>query len=514
MNRMHDRAHSPTVRDFLYLIFKYKATLLLLSVSALAVALLYPSVVPLKYEAMARILIKAGREDVQQGLNVGKQGPTTITNVNAQEMVNSELELLKGRQLAEEIVDRLQNELLYPPRVQPVTWWQKTKHLLKGVISDVVAGVQGVLVNLGLTKKLTPRESAVLMVQGGLKTELIKNSNTAKISFKSADAELAANIVNSAVEIYLKNRVKLLSTSGSLDFFSQESELFKGRLQESEQRLKFLRESKSLSAVGDQKRHLLNLMAEVRTQLNSNDAELSRLSARVSKIGSLTHLRASATSAEKVNNPSEVIDSLKIRLTDLKLQRLTLLGKHLEGSPLVATVDEEIRSIEHELNRETAVSSVAVDISSLQATRHELNKAYQKLSGELKDLTHYEDELKGLNRDVSRNEELYKIYADKKEEARIFRAMDSAHITNVSVVEPAYAPIIPLRTIPFIPQRIFLILMALVVSALVNVCFVTIMEMFDHSFNSAEDLEGHTALPILGVISENKLHPQTVSYLE
>jgi uncharacterized protein involved in exopolysaccharide biosynthesis len=463
---------------------------------------------PLKYEARARILIKAGREDVQQGLNVGKQGPATITNVNNLEIINSEIELLRGRHLAEEILQLLQTDILYPPHSQPVTLWQKLKVTLKAFVSDVLESIEDALVNLGLTKKLSPREKGILMVEGGLKTEVIKNSNTATISFKSANPELAAKIVNTAVNVYLKNRTKVLTSSGALDFFTQETEHFRNGLQEAEQKLKQLKETKNISAIEEQKRHLLDLIAEVRTQMNKTNSELSRLNGRVTKIGSLINMKSSGSTAEKVVNPSEVIDSLKIRLTELKLKRLSLLDKHLDDSPLVAAINEEIKAIDSELSNETAISSVAVDISSLQETRLELNKAYSKLNNELKELTHNENELKSLNRDVSRSEELYKIYSDKTEESRIFQAMDTAHITNVSVVEPAYVPIMPINTIKIIPQRIFIIAMALIMSCLVSICLVALMETLDHSLKSAEDVEEHLGLPLLGVISEKRNYKQ------
>lgn len=501
---MQDKPKSPTVRDILYVMFKYKLTIAILVTTAIVVAIVYPMAFPLKYEANARILIKAGREDIQQGLNVGRQGPTTITNVNNDEIVNSEIELLKGRQLAEEIVDQLKADILNPPKVQPVTVWQKVKFEVKAFASDVLSSIGDVMVNLGLTNRLSPREKAVLMVEGGLKTEMIENSNTAQVSFKSSNPLLAAKIVNTAVNLYLKNRTRVFSTSHSLDFFSQETKLFKDRLQNAEQKLKNLKETRNISAIDEQKKHLLDMIADVRMQMNKTDSEISRLNERVHKIGSLVKTKSSGSMAGKINNPSEVIDVLKIRLTDLKLKRLKLLDTHFEDSPLVAAVDEEIKVVDNELNKETAISSIAVDISSLRATRSELLSEYLKLNRELNGLTHYEFDLTNLNRDVNHSEELYKMYSDKTEEARIFQAMDTAHITNVSVVEQAYVPIQPMRTIKFIPQRIFLIIMALIASVLAATCLITLMEILDHSFKSAEDVEDYLALPLLGVISESK----------
>jgi len=498
---MQSSEKNHTLRDFFYVIFKFKMTIMIFTFSSVVVAILYSYTFPPKYEATSRILIKMVAESVPQGSGMFKPS-SVITNINPSEIINSEIELLKGRYIAEEIMNTMGHEILYPPVEVPKTIWQKIKSFLRKNSVMIYEWTEDQLSALGLMKKLSPHEKATLSITRGLSTQVIRNSNSVKVNFKSTNPDLAAKVVNLAVSLYLKHRIKLHSGSNVLDFFSYQTANFRRNLEEAERNLKEFKDRWNVSSIEEQKRHILNLNSEIRSEIDKTDIELSKLDRKVSTIKNLLPLGSSDGTDGNISNPSHVVDSLRLKLMDLKLKKMNLLARYTENSPLITLVSKEIKEIEGELRKEEVKSAVSVDIDALKSKRKTLSEILEKSNEELIKFNQLDYELRDLMLKVRENEHLYNTYFEKTEESRISQAMDTAKITNVRVIEPAYAPIISVRTIKFIPQRIFNIILSFIVGIFVSITIIALVEIFDHSFKSSEDTEEYLGLRVLGTISD------------
>jgi capsular exopolysaccharide synthesis family protein len=496
--------NQPTLRDFLYILFKYKFAILTLVFSSLFAAIIYAYAYLPKYQATSKILVKIGRESASPETGVVKPSGM-LTTVKPSEIINTEIELLRGRQIAEGVFRSLGQEILCPPQATSRSVWEKIKTYTKNKLSILSDYGNEILCSLGLKKRLSPAEKAVLYIMNGLTVEHIKDSNAVKISFITSErSEIAARIVNEAVSLYMKQRVSVHSSSSALDFFSRQVNHFKNNLEVAEDELRQFKETYNISSLEEQRSHLLELNAGLKREIDKTEVELARLQQKVTSVESLLAENSLKASDTEITNPSQVVDYVKLKLIDLKLKRADLWLKYFDHTPPMESIDEQIEAIEKELTKEQIRSSVVSDIEAL-ISKIERSKSLLAASNlELNELNELDHRLRTLNRNVEETEDLYKTYFKKMEEMRILQALDMASITDVKVINTGYPPLLPVRTIGFVPQRIFCIAMSFVIGLFMSISVIGLQEIFNHSIKSSDDAEAHLNLPVLGTIPDSQ----------
>ncbi|GAX59180.1 hypothetical protein SCALIN_C01_0111 [Candidatus Scalindua japonica] len=427
-----------------------------------------------------------------------------ITTTTTSDILNSELELMRGRYVAEEIFNELGDEILNPPKEIPQSFWKKIKNYFKKQISDILDYLDTLICKLGLKKKLSLKEKVILGIQHGLTAELVNSSNTVKVGFNYPDPVIAARIVNSAVSVYIKHQMNIHMTTNALNFFVNQTNKFKKNLEVSEKSLKEFQEHWNISSIEEQKSHLLHLNSDLRSEKDNTEIELTRLNSKVEGMKNLLHERSLGFSTFDISKPDQVVDTIKLKLMDLKLKKIDMSLKYFDDNLYITSIDDSIKDLERELRKEEARSAYLIDIDSLKAKKEKINNILSRSDEELRKINQLDYELRVLTRKVSENEDFYNTYLKKAEDARILLAMDTANITDVKIIEPAYPPILPKRLISFIPQKIFILIMSFFIGILLSVSIISLMEVFDQSFKSVEDVEEYLNLKVLGTISENK----------
>jgi tyrosine-protein kinase Etk/Wzc len=99
-----------SMRDFLRVLFKRKNQILLFFVATFVTVAIATFVVKPTYQATAQILVKLGRENIYMPAS-GSSSP--VMNFNNEEQINSEIEILKSRSLAMEVLHELGPETIY-----------------------------------------------------------------------------------------------------------------------------------------------------------------------------------------------------------------------------------------------------------------------------------------------------------------------------------------------------------------------------------------------------------------
>ncbi|KPK36924.1 MAG: hypothetical protein AMK70_00615 [Nitrospira bacterium SG8_35_1] len=302
MTQKHDIA--PTLRDLFYVIFKYKVTIILFIVSSVFIAILYSYTFLPQYEASSKLLIKYGGENTLQSSSAASSS-TIITTMNNAEIINSEIEFLTGRDMAEKLFIEMGDEILFNAQGDQKSFWLRIKNFIKTSVSRFVNFIDTIFWKMGLKKKLSPTENAILSLQNNLSAEVIKNSNSVKVAFRSSSPELAANIVNAAISLYIKYRVDVHRSSNSLDFFLTQAANFKQKMDDAENKLKEFKDQWDTTDFEEQRRYLLKLNSEIKRELQETEVELARLQKKVSATKYL--LGEEATSNTYAMNELKVI---------------------------------------------------------------------------------------------------------------------------------------------------------------------------------------------------------------
>jgi uncharacterized protein involved in exopolysaccharide biosynthesis len=448
------------------------------------------------YKAVAQILVKLGRENIYLPTS-GSSSP--VINFNREEQINSEIEILKSRTLAMEVLHSLGPAAVYED------------------VANEPSGIRAaILPSKGSGR--TPAEKAFLQMQKALDVQGIKKSNVIEVSFKHTDPQTAAAVVNKLSSLFLDRHLSVYKTPQSYAFFQQQSELLKTKLNEAESRLQELKEKYDVTALDEQQSILLRQTAELRTALNESLSGAVEAENRIQELQQqLAAVPRTIPQGEEIDHNPYLISTLEARLVELQLEEKKLLVKYTEKSRLVKNVREEISIVRQKLvdNEKKRYGKTRTGVNPThQQLQQELlrNKAdfkalLAKSQAQRGQLADYKKELDQFNRveitynrlqqEVDVDRQNYKLYLTKFEESRISDAMDSEKIASVSLIEPAQVPLKPIS-----PKVLLNLVLGLFLGALGGLGLAFFLEYLDDSLGEIDDVEEQLKLPVLGVLPE------------
>jgi uncharacterized protein involved in exopolysaccharide biosynthesis len=489
-----------SLRDVFHIIFKRKLQILLffsfIVCMAAAVTLLMKPV----YEASAQILVKLGRESVFMP-TAGNVTP--ILNINREDQVNSEIEIIKSRSLAEQVVTAIGPTVLY-------------KNL-----AEQKSGISGLIASFNHHErtpdeiKATDFESAVAGFMKSLDVTGVKKSNVIQVSFKHQDSQMAALVVNDLANMYLDHHLAVYKTPQNVKFFQEQTDLLKNKLEQSEENLKALRKQHNITSLDEQRTLLLGQSSELNTGLNQTISLEVETEKRILQLRKqLASVPQTAQGEETDQNPY-LINTLEARLVELQLKEKDLLTKYTDQSRLVQNVKEEIRVVMQKLEeqetkrygrrtsgvnptyqrlKEELLSNEA-ELEALKAKKIAQKKHLDELQDKLESLNQVELELKQLEQQVEVDQGNYRLYLSKVEESRISDAMDSEKIASVSLIGPARAPREPVS-----PKFLLNLLVGIILGMFGSLSLALFREYLDDRIEKIEDVEKELQLPVLASI--------------
>ncbi len=486
-----------SLRDFLHVLFKHKVQILLFFVATVCTVTVGTFMMQPTYEATSQVLVKIGRENlyVPDVPTSGNSSP--ILHVDQEEQINSEIEILKSRSLAEEVVKKLGPTVLY---------------------SDLSEGNKSFLASIlpGKGSSLSLAESAVLRFQKDLTIEGVKKSNVIQVSFKNKDRDTAASVVNSLVTLYLGRHLDVHKNPKSYTFFEEQSRLLKDKLALVEDGLKTFKEKHDLSSLQEQRSLLLKEDSALRTAFNQTGSRIVETQHRIGELRKqLTSIPRTVPQGEEVDHNPYLISSLQARLVELQLKEKDLLTKYTDQSRLVGNVKEEIAMVRAKLDEQEkkryGKSSSGVNLT-YQRLEEELFQneadlkallAKQKTEGaqlagyqtRLENLNQFEVRLDQLQREVDVDRQNYRLYLTKFEESRISNAMDTERIANVSLIEPARPPLKPVS-----PKKLLNLVLGIFLGAFGGLGLAFFSEYLDDSIEKPEQVETALGIPVLASV--------------
>ncbi len=465
-----------SLRDFLHVIFKRKNQILIFFVVTVCTVVIGTFVMRPTYEAKAQILVKMGRENLYIPPN-STNGQ--VINSNHDDQVNSEIELLKSRSLAEKVIKTIGLKNIY---------------------------------------KNTEYKDAVLTFQKSLSVEGIKKSNVIEISFKHKDPKTAAKIVNTMANAYLDEHLLVHKNPQSFNFFETQSQDLKTKLEQSETALETFKKQNAVTDLKEQQKLLLKQISDLHADLNRTFSQEAETKNRILQIRQqLAKTPENVPQDKEVDHNPYLISNLEARLMELQLKEKELLIKYTPQSRLVKNIEEEIQMVKDKLaqneKKQYGKSRVGLN-TTYQRLQEELfrNQAEGKALTAKKDTQHtqlanYQNKLEQLNQmdvkldqlkqSVDVNRQNYRLYLAKFEESRISDAMDNKKMANVTLMQAALIPLKPVS-----PKVLLNIVLALFLGGFGGLGLGFFTEYLDDSLERPEDVEEILQLPVLASIPE------------
>ena len=491
---LRDRAELSTVqlapRNLVEVIFRRRRTISYTFAAVIGGAILAVLLLPSKYEAQTKLLLHRERVDpplTAQQTGVMQQAAPSLT----EEDINSEVGLLRSQDLLEKVV--IATGLDH--RVKP--------SLLSRLLSK---------------EPLTPEErraKAAEKLATDLRIEPEKKSYLIDVSYASPDPQLSAQVLNTLGNYLLDKHAEVRRTPGTAQFFDDETQQYKQKLDQAQQRLAAFNQKEGLVTEQSEKDASVPRMAEFEFNLRQTQAAIPRAEENVRNLEAQLRTTQPRITTELRNSDNAVLmQQLKSSLVNLELQHTDLIQKYAPDDRQVKEVEEQIGQVKtaiethqkaplkeevtnenptYELLHQELVKARA-ELASLKALATSYSKVDTSYRGEAVERDQKQLEQQSLLRDLKTAEQSYLLYLNKREEARISDAFDRMRIVNVSIAEAATAPMFPNN-----PASLTLVLAA-ILGCLLSAGLVFVQEQIDGSLRSPEQVEAYLGVPVLAAM--------------
>ena len=467
-----------TPRDFAHVIFKHKKNMIIIFCAIVACDAIVSLVMTPVYRADSKILVKFGRENVYTPAVPGASSSLPVlVDPQREEHINSAIEMIKGQKVVETVIQKIGLQNIYPK-----------------LADDLASSAKESILSEATTK-----------LQKKLYVQAVKKSNIIDIKFDHSSPAIAVKVVNTLIDTFVEDHVTAYRQPRNFSFFSEQVKLLSQKLQASETQLEAFRSRNDISSLQEQKTTLLRQIADVEIDLAKTRADLSenrgKKEALEASQGSLT-VKPRLGKETDSNNPY-VLNSIRTRLTELKLKEAELLNRYPETNTFVVNVRHEIHQAEQLLAddertyHDKEVRSLDFTLQALRQKETTLRETLAAFQGRLNNLSAVEMRFKELERQSKLDEENYQLYVRKTEESRISNAMDTEKIVNLSIVEPASVPTKPVQ-----PKILLNICLSVILGTLLSLGGTMLAEYLAHTFNKAEDAEKRLGVPVLATIRE------------
>lgn len=482
------------IRDLVSVIFRRKWLIISTLIIAASAAGFFSWIARDTYEAQMKILVRNMRSEA--ALTPGFEQATERNEVS-QAQLNSEIEILKSRDLLAAVVEKLY-------LAEPL---EKGKRVTE---QDV--------------------ERAILKLEDDLKVSTVKKANIIDVSYAAATPQRAAGVLDLLSELYFEKHLKIHRAPGTFDFFKDQADKSETSLKSAENSLSSFQQRENVVEINRQKELTLAKKIETKAELKSLEGTIKETSKRLTELQTQLAVTGRRIKTQDRVMPNQYsAERLNTLLVELKNRRIALLAKFQPKDRVVVEVDEQIRETSEALSKATASTSVEVasDVNPLwQELNAELSRTKIAQAGRLalrtnltQQTAQYEAQLSQLERvtpvhdDLSRNvtnkAETYQLYAKKQEEARINDALDKQKISNVSLAEAPTKPKNPNRR-----NRLLAIVLSLVIGLGVCAGSVFLSEMNRKNFLTPKELESFAGVPVLSTIPNRKLPSKAELFLE
>jgi uncharacterized protein involved in exopolysaccharide biosynthesis len=496
-NTKIDRVYSATPRDLLAIAFRRRRLMIISFLGVLFGAILVAVLQPNRYEAGMKILVKRERVDpvITSEASVQPQIAPQVT----EEQINSEVELIKSRDLLAKVV--LACDLL--------------QHQSDSAWSKVLTGAHS---SASTSEKDAQVAKAVVTLDKQLKVDVLPKTDLIAVKYESPDPQLAARVLTTLGNLYLEKHVEVHRPPGALDFFQQATQEYRNALTDAEARLVNFSHGESVVSAQVEKEGALQKLSEFEATLKQSQAAIAETQKRIRTLEEQV-TSAPTRMVTQVRNADDatLLSQLRSNLLTLEVKRTELLEKFEPTYRPVQDVEAEIaqtrtalaeaeksqlheettdRDPTYEWNREELAKAKA-DLAGLQARAEATALTVQSYRENARSLEQKEVAQDDLIRTVKATEDNYMLYLRKQEEARISDELDRKRIINVAIAESATVPVLPAN------NRALTVLIGLLLGSLTSVVVALGSEYLDPTFRTSDELSTFLDIPVLAAMPQS-----------
>ena len=489
-------------RDIAFLFFKRKNQILVAFAATVALATVSSYVNPRSYEASATVYV------VRNLPPMAATGPTTLNQVlDRREVLNSEVDLITSRAVAEQVADELGlGKDSGRPKRQPGA--------LVTAVRAVPAAIRGTLLKSGLID--APGEQRAGIVSGllsGLNAAPALNSNFITITFRGDNPDYAARVVNAFTKVYLERRLSLMKRPGLEAFYEQQIVRARTEVMQLENDLKVTKGKTGVVSADEQLRLALEEQSRLDAAIRDAQSAREETAQRMASLQKRIDSQPDSVVSSRLMQRSPELAGLDRRRLELEAERAVELNRFSENSAPIQEIDRSIARIKEAMAKEpqTVVNSESVSPNGIRATLqtdlfraesdHAAAEAREKalvsrrgaVAAEVRRLDQDSTTVRRLAEAVTASSRTYDTYMRQKEEARMSSETDPG-VTNVQVVSAATPSTRPVR------PRLLEVIIGATLGLILGIGWAFLAEIFSQTLDRRDDVERELDLPVLASI--------------
>jgi polysaccharide biosynthesis transport protein len=464
-------ADQPLIQDarrYLAVAHKRRGLLLTAVGLSLLVAVLHNYTTRPVYQATVQILIDKAQPKVLPG--------SQMVDPGLQDM-QTEYELLRGRALAERLVERLQlnksPELQTGPMMDP---WERFQRTILGRVPATAVDHDGM-----------PLSPAAAAVRSRISVEPMPGGRLVNLNFRAYDPGVSARAANALAELYIEQRQELryATSSEATGWLGDRVREQKKKLEDAERALIDYQEKHGIAAEGPSGDSGALSAAAI-------NARMERM-AKESTLAQMRGVGSSQLASFPQISSSGSVQAARSRIAELQSEQARLSETLGDRHPDMVRVRNELAQAENKLHAEVraAVRAFESEVQSARAREAALAGNLERAKNDSLSVNRNSVELSALKREVESHREVYQTLTDRTKETGLESELKS---TNVRIVEKAETPSAPIS-----PNRVRSYQIALLVGLALGIGLTLLFENFDNTVRTPEDVKAMN-LPFLGMI--------------
>ena len=464
-----------TIRYFISLVKRNFWLIAAIVGAALIAALVLTMLQTPTYTARSTVEINE-RADEVLGEDID-EGGDNLVEWDIDRYLNTQLEILRSRGLAERVADRL--DLANDPAFFAAMD-------APGVADAPEAG---------------RRDAAIGMLMGGFRVDLPRETRIAQLFFTSNDAVLSARIANAYAEEFIQANLqrKYDSSSYARQFVAEQLEEARQRLEESERQLNTYARSAGLIRARnpDRSDNTGGDYGGSVTQsslLQLNESANSAQAARIAAQARWNAERNAPLMSSPAVQGSAAVQQLMAQRAQLETQLQAARSRYLAGHPTLQRLESEVAGLERQITQaaQQARQAVQADYRAAMQAERQLQGQVRRLEGETLAEQDRSVRYNVLARDVETNRQLYEGLLQRFRELNAASGITASNIAVVDLAQPPGGPSSPNLTVN--------LLLGLLIGLGLAGIIVFLRDQLDDRVRVPEDLESKVGLGLVGVI--------------
>jgi polysaccharide biosynthesis transport protein len=483
--------------DLLRILWRRRGVMAATIIAVAALGYWSITTLPIRYTAEASLVL-----EVANGKAVDVESVVAGLNKDTA-LINSEVDVLQSRNLAERVVDDL--GLMMDPEfnvfLQPV----ESSLLAQSGIIDYVPGLRDWLQTGRRVSESTPAERirahVVASVLGNLLVENDGASYTVRLYFEAADPTKAAAVANGFAELYLATRLeaKREATERAAAWLKDKLDGLRREVTTADRAVQEFREQHQIINVDDSTdvddSTLINQqLARLGAELIVASAARARAEAALQEVRKAGSENGPFTAPQIAGSP--LVQELRSRENALLAELAELRAEFGARHARIIEAENQLREVQGRLNQEAAdvLSGIETNVDIARAQERALEYRLAELEGKSEAVSRATIQLRQLTSEANAARSVFDAFIEgfNRTSAEVGVSEPNARILSRAI--PPLSPSYPPRTLLMVLTAAIAVLLALVA--------VAFLELMDRAYRNPADLERAHGVAIVGLIPQ------------